>query len=70
MNVDAVERQVLIDLRVELGRRVRACIGCGGAGRLPRSGHRCPLCRSAQAALEASGALLLPARGSVDRLLR
>jgi len=67
LNVNADERQVLIDLRVELGRRVRICGGCGGKGWLIRSPRPCPLCRAARDALEVSGAMLMPSRDAVDR---
>ncbi|MGO9717259.1 MAG: hypothetical protein ACLPV2_09830 [Steroidobacteraceae bacterium] len=58
--MNAKERQGLIDLRVELGRRVRSCAACRGTGRLPSSGRRCPCCDGARRALESTAPLLLP----------
>lgn len=68
MTVNTDERAAMIDLRVELGRRLRVCPGCDGSGRLISSGRPCPLCRTARAALEVSEAMLVPSRGSAERL--
>ncbi|MGO9039872.1 MAG: hypothetical protein ACLQKH_17975 [Steroidobacteraceae bacterium] len=63
--MNAKERQGLIDLRVELGRRVRLCAGCRGSGRMPASNRPCPLCRGARRAIESTEELLLPSLESL-----
>jgi hypothetical protein len=65
--VNGLEREVVIDLRLELEQRVRSCPGCLGAGRL-RSGRPCPLCRRARQAIAASEPLLLPTCEPVRQL--
>jgi hypothetical protein len=57
--MNAQERDGLISLRVELGRRVRACTACQGSARLP-SGRSCPCCIGARRALAETEPLLLP----------
>lgn len=65
--MNAVERQALVSLRVELTHRLKACAGCGGTGLLP-SLRRCPLCRSAWKLLDSTEALLLPTCDPVDQV--
>ena len=58
--MNAEERRGMIDLRVELARRVRLCAGCRGSGRMRSSNRPCPLCAGALRALQATEGLLLP----------